>query len=34
MSKRIPEGRDEGLGNDGSGHRRDDDEDMEVDDEE
>lgn len=32
MSKRVPEGRDEGLGNDG--HRRDDDEDMEVDDEE
>ncbi|MCX6580596.1 MAG: 30S ribosomal protein S6 [Candidatus Aminicenantes bacterium] len=34
MSKRVPEGRDEGLGNDGSGRRRDDDDDMEVDDEE
>jgi len=34
MSKRVPEGRDEGLGNGGPGHRRDDDEDMEVDDEE
>lgn len=34
MSKRASEGRDDNLGHDGSGHRRDDDDDMEVDDEE
>lgn len=34
MSKRATEGRDEGLGHEGPGHRRDDDDDMEVDDEE